>query len=305
MTVVTATLLAACGTGRGDYDASGMFEAREVTVSAQGAGQIVRLDVTEGQSLAAGVPVGLVDTLQLHLRREQLSGLLAAARARRLDPARQLAALREQLATGRREQTRFEGLVKDNAATPKQLDDITASVATLEREIAARTETLTGANASLEGEIAAMEAQAAQVEDQIARSVVSSPTDGVVLAKYAEAGELAAAGRPLFKVGDLDNIFIRVYITADQLTELKLGQRVAVFADRGRDDRREYEGTVTWISDVAEFTPKTIQTRDERANLVYAVKIAVRNDGYIKTGMYGDIKLKIENGLTRYDDESD
>jgi HlyD family secretion protein len=289
--IAAAAFLSACGTGKGDWDASGMFETTEVTVSAQGAGQILRLDPVEGMAVTAGAPVGLIDTLQLHLRKRQLAGSLAAARARRLDPARQLAALREQLATGRREQARFEGLVKENAATSKQLDDITATVAALEKQIAAQAETLTGANASLEGEIAAMEAQGAQIDDQIARSVITAPTDGVVLAKYAEAGELAAAGRPLFKVGDLDNIFLRVYVTADLLTEIKLGQRVRVFADRGRDERREYEGAVTWIADEAEFTPKTIQTRDERANLVYAVKIAVRNDGYIKTGMYGDIRL--------------
>jgi HlyD family secretion protein len=290
-----ALLLTACGGGKGTYDASGMFEATEVTVSAQGTGEILRLDVVEGQSVGAGQAVGLVDTTQLHLRRLQLAGQLRAASARRLDVGRQLAALRSQLAAQRREQARFEVLVRENAATQKQLDDIASAVTALESQLAAQTETLTGANASLEGEIAAMEAQAAQIDDQIARSVVTSPTAGVVLAKYAEAGELASPGRPLFKVGDLAGIFIRVYITADQLTSLKPGQSVEVYADWGKDERRRYEGTVSWISDSAEFTPKTIQTRDERANLVYAVKISVANDGYIKTGMYGDVRLKIEN----------
>jgi HlyD family secretion protein len=138
-----------------------------------------------------------------------------------------------------------------------------------------------------------MEAQAAAIEDQIARSVVVPPVGGVVLAKYAEAGELAAQGRPLFKVGNLDAVVLRVYVTAGQLTELRLGQEVKVFADRGSDERREYAGRVSWIADQAEFTPKTIQTRDERANLVYAVKIAVANDGYIKIGMYGEVRFGI------------
>jgi HlyD family secretion protein len=290
---VAALLLAACAGRNNKYDASGMFETTEVTVSARAAGEIVRFDIAEGQSVRAGQGVGLVDTVQLHLKREQLAGSLTAARARRLDPGRQLAALRQQLATQRSEQSRFEGLVREGAATTKQLDDIAAAASVLERQVAAQSETLNAANASLDGEIRAMEAQAAAIDDQIARSVIVSPVDGVVLAKYAEAGELAPQGRALFKVGDLANIFLRVYITADQLTGLKLGQKVMVFADRGKDERREYEGTVSWISDNAEFTPKTIQTRDERANLVYAIKIAVSNDGYIKTGMYGEVRLTL------------
>jgi HlyD family secretion protein len=205
---------------------------------------------------------------------------------------RQSAALRQQIATARGEQARFEKLVRENAATQKHLDDITAGLATLEKQLAAQTETLTSGNASLDGETQAMAAQLAQIEDQIAKSVVASPIDGVVLSKYAERGELAAVGRALFKVGDVTNIFLRVYITADQLTSLQLGQRVRVFADWGSDERREYEGTVSWISDKAEFTPRTIQTRDERANLVYTVKVAVTNDGYIKTGMYGEVQIE-------------
>ncbi len=289
--VAAAGVLAACGGGKGDYDASGVFEATEVTVSARGAGELVLFDIREGESVAAGEALGLIDTTQLHLRKVQLAGSLKAAGARRLNVGRQVASLRQQLATAKSERARFEKLVRENAATRTQLDDIEAAVALLETELAARTENLTKGNAGLDGEIEAMEAQLAQLEDQIAKSVVASPVAGVVLSKYAEQGELAPQGRPLFKVGDLENMFLRVYITADQLTTMQIGQQVRVFADWGADQRREYPGTVSWISDAAEFTPRTIQTRNERANLVYAVRVAVTNDGYIKTGMYGDIGL--------------
>jgi HlyD family secretion protein len=291
MALAVAMGMAGCGEGKRNYDAAGVFEATEVVVSAQGSGPLLRLDIDEGSHVAAGETVGLVDTLQLHLRREQLAASLSAAGARRLNVERQLAALRQQIATARREQARFEGLVRERAATQKQLDDITAGLAVLERQLAAQNETIDNNNASLDGETRAMVAGLAALDDQIARCVVASPIDGVVLAKYAEAGELAAPGLPLFKVGDLENIFLRVYVTADQLTSLKLGAPVRVFADWGERERREYAGIVTWIADRAEFTPKTIQTRDERANLVYAVKIAVENDGFVKMGMYGEVRM--------------
>jgi HlyD family secretion protein len=243
----------------------------------------------------AGEAVGLVDTLQLHLRKMQLLGSLKAVDARRYDVGRQVASLRQQIATQKVEQARFDKLVREGASPQKPLDDITAGIVLLEKQLAAQTETLTSGNESLDGETQAMEAQVAQLEDQIAKNIVASPIDGIVLAKYAEQGELAAAGRTLFKVADMTHIFLRVYISADQLTSLKLGQNVRVFADWGEDERREYEGTVSWISDKAEFTPKTIQTRDERANLVYAVKVAVVNDGFVKMGMYGEVRLKVEN----------
>jgi HlyD family secretion protein len=294
--VIAAALgVAACSGRDKEYDASGVFEATEVMVSARGTGELVRFDLQEGETVAAGEAVGLVDTLQLHLRKRQLEGTLKAMDARRFNVERQVASLRQQIATARGEQARFEKLVGENAATQKQLDDVTAQLAVLERQLAAQTETLTRGNASLDGEMEAMSAQLAGLEDQIARNIIVSPVDGVVISKYAEQGELAGQGRALFKVADMDNIFLRVYITADQLTGITLGQRVKVFADWGEKQRREYEGTVNRISDKAEFTPKTIQTRDERANLVYVVKIAVTNDGYIKTGMYGEVRLQTDN----------
>ncbi len=290
--VIVATLSASCGSGDGDYDASGVFEATEVIVSAKGTGEIVRLDIQEGQNVAAGAQVGFIDTLQLHLRKMQLLANMTAVESRHYDVSRQIASIQQQIATQKTERTRYENLVRSNAANQKQLDDINAQIALLEKQLAAQTETLENNNRNVSGESTGLQAQVAQIEDQIRQNVISSPIDGTVLSKYAEQGEWAVQGRALFKVADIARMNLRVYITAGQLTELKIGQQVEVYADRGESDRREYPGTVTWISDQAEFTPKTIQTRDERANLVYAVKVAVRNDGYIKKGMYGEIKIR-------------
>lgn len=286
-----ALILAACGNGSDQYDASGVFEATEVVVSAKSAGEIMQFDIQEGQDVTAGCQVGYIDTVQLHLRKEQLSASLKAVQSRHYNVDRQIAALRQQIETQKREQKRFEELVASNVANQKQLDDITAQVDMLEKQLAAQQETLSNNNSGISGESLSLKAQIAQIEDQIRKSVIASPIDGTVLAKYAEPGELAGQGRSLFKVADIGNLFLRVYITADQITELKIGQPVKVYADQGKSDRREYPGTVSWILDKAEFTPKTIQTRNERANLVYAVKVAVKNDGYIKRGMYGEIKI--------------
>lgn len=283
--------LVACEGGSGDYDASGVFETTEVTVSARGTGEIMRFDIEEGYQVEAGQAVGYIDTIQLHLKKEELLGSLMATDSRRYNVSRQIASLRQEIATQKRERLRYENLVREKAANQKQLDDINSGLAVLEKRLAAQVETLENSNRSVSGEVLMLEARIAQIEDQIAKCVITSPVRGTVLSKYAEQGELAAQGRSLFKVGDLSDMYLRVYITAPQLTTLKVGQQVKVYADEGEDGRREYMGTVSWISDKAEFTPKTIQTRDERANLVYAVKVAVKNDGYIKKGMYGEMKL--------------
>ena len=245
----------------------------------------------EGYQVEAGQAVGYIDTIQLHLKKEELLGSLMATDSRRYNVSRQIASLRQEIATQKRERLRYENLVREKAANQKQLDDINSGLAVLEKRLAAQVETLENSNRSVSGEVLMLEARIAQIEDQIAKCVITSPVRGTVLSKYAEQGELAAQGRSLFKVGDLSDMYLRVYITAPQLTTLKVGQQVKVYADEGEDGRREYMGTVSWIADKAEFTPKTIQTRDERANLVYAVKIAVRNDGFIKKGMYGEMKV--------------
>lgn len=267
------------------------FESTEVTVSAEGNGKILSLDLQEGDRLEAGQIVGCIDTVQLHLSEIQLEASRRAVGSGRLDISRQIAALESQIGKQRQELDRFTKLEKAGASNRKQVEDIQAQIETLERQLAAQKESLNSSNRNVSGQADALEAQIEQIRDRIRKCVITSPVAGTVLAKYSEAGEFAALGRALFKVADIDNIRLRAYITAEQLTALKLGQQVRVFADQGSSGRKEYAGTLIWISGKAEFTPKTIQTRDERANLVYAVKIAVENDGLIKLGMYGDIKF--------------
>ncbi len=284
-------LAASCVEGNKAYDASGVFESTEVTVSAEGNGKILSLDIQEGDRLEAGQIVGCIDTVQLHLSEVQLEASRRAVGSGWLDISRQIAALESQIGKQRQELDRFTKLEKAGASNRKQVEDIQAQIETLERQLAAQEESLNSSNRNVSGQADALEAQIEQIRDRIRKCIITSPVAGTVLAKYSEAGEFAALGRALFKVADIDNIRLRAYITADQLTTLKLGQQVRVFADQGSSGRKEYAGTLIWISDKAEFTPKTIQTRDERANLVYAVKIAVENDGLIKLGMYGDIKF--------------
>ncbi|MDR2805273.1 MAG: HlyD family efflux transporter periplasmic adaptor subunit [Dysgonamonadaceae bacterium] len=291
VTGIVAVILSSCGNGNGTYDASGVFEATEVIVSAKTTGEIMQFDIEEGQQVEAGKQMGCIDTLQLYLKKMQLLANMKSVESRHYNVSRQIASIRQQIATQKTEQKRYENLVKSNAGNQKQLDDIHAQIALLEKQLSAQTETLENNNKSVLAESSGLEMQVAQIEDQIQKSIISSPINGTVLSKYAEQGELASQGRTLFKVADIENMKLRAYITADQLTSLKIGQQVKVYSDRGKSDRNEYPGTITWISDKAEFTPKTIQTRNERANLVYAVKIAVKNDGYIKKGMYGEIKI--------------
>ena len=288
------SLTAACGNGNGDYDASGTFESPEIIVSAEANGKIMRFNVEEGDLLKDGQEVGYIDTVQLYLKKMQLLTSVKSVQSRRSDIAKQIAATKEQIAKAEKEKKRNENLLKSNAATQKQVDDIDSQLAVLQKQLAAQISTLQNSNQSVTEESSAMEIQVAQVEDQLQKSHIISPINGTVLSKYAEAGELATQGKPLFKIADIENMYLRAYIIADQLTQMKLGQEVKVFADYGEDGKREYTGKVTWISDKAEFTPKTIQTRDERANLVYAVKIAVKNDGYLKIGMYGEVKILSE-----------
>lgn len=289
--LVLALAMTACGKGNKVYDASGVFESTEVTVSAEGNGKIMSLDLQEGDRLEAGAVVGCIDTVQLYLSKIQLEASRRAVGSGRLNISRQIAALESQIAKQRQELDRFTKLEQAGASNRKQVEDIQAQLDILERQLAAQKESLQNTNSNVSGQADALEAQMAQLEDKIRKCVITSPVSGTILAKYSEAGELAVQGRALFKVADLDNIRLRAYITADQLTNVKLGQAVEVYADQGTSGRKEYDGTLIWISDKAEFTPKTIQTRDERANLVYAVKIAVKNDGLIKLGMYGEVKF--------------
>lgn len=290
--ISAATLcFCACGSRNTSYDASGVFEATEVIVSAKATGELLSFQVEEGQEVDASSPLGVIDTLQLSLKRQQVMATLSATDSRRLDETRQLASLRQQIANLQREKKRYSELLKDNAATQKQVDEIGYQIDVLQRQLMATSEQIGSNNSSLAGQSSGILAQLAQIEDQIKNSVITSPIRGMVLTKYMEQGEYALPGKALFKVADIGDMKLRAYITASQLTTLQLGQSVTVYADQGQSERKAYQGKVTWISDKAEFTPKTIQTRDERANLVYAIKVAVKNDGMIKKGMYGDVKF--------------
>ncbi len=280
-----------CSNSDNSIDASGVFETTDVIVSAKGTGELKQFNVEEGQEVMPDINLGYIDTTQLSLRRQQLMATLSATDSRKLNENRQLASLRQQIANVKTEQQRFQKLVQANAASQKQLDDINYQLEVLEKQLSATSEQIGSANTSLIGQSASIVAQVAQIDDQLANCIISSPIKGRVLSKYAEQGEFAGPGRALFKVGNIEDMKLRAYVTAEQVTTLKIGQKVTVYADLGETDRKEYQGAIVWISDESEFTPKTIQTRDERSNLVYAIKISVKNDGTIKRGMYGDVKF--------------
>ena len=288
-------LLSACGNGTPDYDATGTFEATEVIVSAEAAGKLLQLEVEEGTRLKAGEEVGLVDTVQLYLKKLQLEASMKSVESQRPDLAKQIAATKQQITTAQREKKRVENLLAAGAANQKQLDDWDAQVTLLQRQLIAQESSLMKSTNSLTEQGNSVSIQVAQVEDQLNKCHIQSPIEGTVLAKYAEAGELASVGRPLFKVAETDGMYLRAYITSGQLSQVKLGDKVTVYADYGNSEQKAYPGVITWISDRSEFTPKTILTKNERANLVYAVKIAVKNDGELKIGMYGGVKLKAGN----------
>lgn len=287
--IATALLsLAACNRGDGDFDATGTFEATEILVSSEANGKIMELNIEEGDRLDAGALIGYVDSTQLSLKKMQLSAGLRSVDIRKPDIRKQIAALEQQIATARTEQQRMENLVKAKAGNQKQVDDIVNNIKYLQKQLDAQYSTLNKTTGGADAEAEGILYQIMQLDDQLQKSRIVNPQAGTVLVKYAEPGEVTAAGKPLYKIADTDLLYLRAYITSDQLSTLKQGQTVRVFADYGENDRREYPGTITWISDKSEFTPKGIQTKDERANLVYAIKIAVKNDGYLKIGQYGE-----------------
>ena len=326
-------MVASCGKDKQDYDATGTFEATEITVSAELSGQLKSFNISEGQVLNNGVTVGQIDARQLTLKRNQLAtnneqlaathGQLDANKrqlaankqatsSRQLDLKKQVAAIRQQIVNQQRERQRFTELLKDGAVARKQVDDIDYQLQVLKKQLAATEEQIASQNAALadqnKGITAQMEgidaqqavvnaqqagvrSQQAQIDDQIAHTFIKSPITGTVLEKYAEAGEFVAVGKPLFKVANMKRMFIRAYITSEQLKNIRLGQKVKVMADYGKGQKKAYNGVITWISSRSEFTPKTIVTDDERADLVYAIKIRFQNDGYVKIGMYGEVKF--------------
>lgn len=284
-------LFSACGNGAPKYDATGTFETTEVLVSAEASGRLLYFDIEEGMLLKAGEEVGVVDTVQLYLKKLQLEASIKSVEEQRPDILKQVAATKEQISAAGRERNRVANLLKVGAANQKQLDDAEDQLEVLRKQLVAQNSTLSNSHQSLTWQSSSVGIQVAQVEDQLKKCHITSPITGTVLAKYAEAGELTAMGTPLFKVADTEQMYLRAYITSEQLSQVKLGQKVTVFSDYGTDEHKQYPGVVTWISDTSEFTPKTILTKNERANLVYAVKIAVHNDGLLKIGMYGGVEF--------------
>ena len=252
------------------------------------------MNISEGQKLNQGVQVGLVDTAQLHLSKLQLLANKKAVLASKPDIQTQIEATEREIEKQEFEKKRIESLLKGDVATQKQLDDINSTLDILKARLKSQKSSLSNSVNSINAQSETIDVQIDKLEDQIDKSNITSPIDGTVLVKYAEPGEITGMGKPLFKIADIEKMILRVYVTSDQLAKLKIAQTLRVYAEFGETENREYDGIVSWISDKSEFTPKTVQTQDERANLVYAVKVAVNNDDYLKIGMYGGIKFTEE-----------
>ena len=298
-------ITASCNNSNGKFDASGTFEANEVIVSSELSGKILSLNVEEGQTLSKDSVVGIVDAAAISLQKEQVEANIQALSEKTADASPQVKLLENQLAVQQsqlnnllHEQTRIQNLLKQDAATGKQLDDITAQVdvakknlVVTQQQINVQRNNIATQNRSILSEGKPLQKRVAQLDDQLKRASIINPVAGTIITKYAEAGEITSAGKALYKIADLSTMTLRAYPTSSQLSTIKLGQTVKVMVDDGDKKYKEFNGTITWIADKAEFTPKTIQTKDERANLVYAIKIKVKNDGYLKIGMYGEVKF--------------
>ena len=302
-----------------DYDASGNFEADEILVTAEATGKILELNLNEGDALKANQNIGLIDGKGVELQKEQVLSSINAIEQKTNDAAPQIAILQSQLATQNsqidvlneqlnnavRERNRTANLVKSDAATRKQLDDLNGNVVVIQKQIAtaksqseilkqqisSTLEQVKIQNRAILSEKNPTEKKVLQIDEQLKHNVISSPIEGIVLTKYMNKGEFATIGKPIYKMANLDEMTLRAYITGDQLAKVKVGQNVKVLVDAGDENTKELTGKIYWISQKSEFTPKTIQTKDERANLVYATKIHVKNDGFLKIGMYGEVKL--------------
>lgn len=297
--------LMACGKTT-KFDASGSFETDEVIVSSELAGRIQTLNINEGDTVAIGKVVGTIDAENLQLQKEQVEASIEALGQKTSDVSPQVQMLTDQLAVQQsqldnlqHERTRIENLLKQDAATGKQLDDINAQIdvvrkqmSVTQQQIKVQRSNVSTQNRSILSEGKPLQKRVEQLQDQLQRSNITNPVSGTVLTKYAQAGEITSAGKALYKIADLSMLTLRAYISGGQLSQVKLGQQVKVLVDDGDDKYKEYPGIITWISDKAEFTPKTIQTKEERANLVYATKIKVKNDGFLKIGMYGEVQFK-------------
>lgn len=284
-------MMVACGGNEKAYDATGTFEATETTVYAEQSGALLTFSVNEGDMIEAGKEVGLIDTTQTWLKIQQMAATKEVYQSQKPDMERQIAATRQQLSKAQQDEQRYRELVADGAAPSKMLDDASSQVKVLQKQLDAQISSLGTSTRSLDKQTVAANVQIEQLRDMLRKCHIVTPTKGTVLEKYVERGEFVAIGKPLFKIADTEQMFMRAYVTSAQLQNIKIGQKVKVFADYGDGQKKAYDGTVSWISSRSEFTPKTILTDDERADLVYAVKVAIKNDGYVKIGMYGELKL--------------
>lgn len=304
--IIAATLLISCNGNGNKFDASGTFEATEVIVSSELNGKILSFTINEGDTISANRVIGSIDAVGLSLQKEQVQASISSLNDKTVDVGPQVQLLQNQLAVQQsqlanllHEKQRVENLIKQDAATGKQLDDINAQIDVVKKQmvvtqqqINVQRSNVSTQNKSILSESKPLQKRVAQFDDQLKRADIVNPVNGTVLTKYAEAGEITAAGKALYKIADLSVLKLRAYVTNDQLAQIKLGQQVKVLVDDGKGKYKEMTGTISWISDKAEFTPKTIQTKEERANLVYAIKVNVKNDGYLKIGMYGEVKFQ-------------
>lgn len=289
--ILTLFFFSSCKEKEKEYDATGTFEATETTVFAEQSGALLTFSVNEGENIEANMEVGLIDTTQTWLKIQQLHATKEVYRSQKPDMERQIAATRQQLVKARQDEQRYRELVADGAAPSKMLDDASSQVKVLQRQLDAQISSLSTSSRALDKQTAAAEVQVSQLRDQLRKCHIITPTKGTVLEKYVERGEFVSIAKPLFKMADTENMYMRAYVTSAQLQNIKIGQQVKVFADYGNNQRKEYQGTISWISSRSEFTPKTILTDDERADLVYAIKVAIKNDGFVKIGMYGQVKF--------------
>lgn len=298
-------IVSSCQNKKDEFDASGSFEAEETIISAQATGTVTRFNVEEGQVLETAQQIGSIDSIQLYLKKKQLEAQIKTIgsktpqiKAQTGTFKKQLALTQSQINTLLIEKKRTENLLKVDAATGKQLDDINGQLDMLQKQLdvirnqdIAQTSALSTQKSGLLSERSPLQIQVEQIDDQLAKCRIVNPVKGTVLTKYIETNEMAIPGKPLYKIADLSALIMRAYISGDQLSGIKLNQKIKILVDKGPDKYKEYDGIITWISNKAEFTPKTIQTKEERANMVYAIKAIVKNDGYLKTGMYGEVKF--------------
>jgi HlyD family secretion protein len=306
VSTVSAVILFSCNTTQMKHDAAGMFEADEIIVSSEVAGKLLHFNLKEGDTVKKDSVIAIIDALPVNLQQQQIEASIHSLHEKTLDVQPQIQLLKDQMAVQQtqlanlqQEKKRIENLIKADAATTKQLDDIhfqietvNKQIAVTQQQIAVQQNTISTQNRSILSEAKPLQKQIDQLKDKQERANVVNPINGTVLTKYAMEGEITSAGKALYKIADLSNIVLRAYISGTQLSEIKIGQQIKVFVDAGEKNYKEYQGTISMIADKAEFTPKTIQTKDERANLVYAVKINVKNDGYLKIGMYGEVQFK-------------